>query len=263
MLPIIDLNPNDMSCVYSMLFFIEKEAKKLNIPTACVTFDQPLWLKAVDIVHSAKMNIVCRLGGFHCIMSFLGSVGHIMDGSGLVEALQCCYGPVATSHMMTGKAVVRAIRGHFSVESALFSFLMELVTNPMADGNAASLDQDDINELKIVCSEIMNLNMTLNEEQLPRCLQKLNLVISNCKMALIKENRTARLWFQYMDHIGILKLFITAERTADWHLHLFALTKMLNLFGACGHNNYAKSARLYLQLMQELPRTNVWVYDSQ
>lgn len=36
---------------------------------------------------------------------------------------------------------------------------------------------------------------------------------------------------------------------------------MLNLFAATGHINYAKSARLYLQLMRDLPTGHPWLYD--
>ena len=72
-LPIIDLNPNNVTCIYSTLCFIENQAKLLNMKTACITFDQPLWLKAVETVQSTKLNVVCCLGAFHIIMSFLGS----------------------------------------------------------------------------------------------------------------------------------------------------------------------------------------------
>ena len=34
------------------------------------------------------------------------------------------------------------------------------------------------------------------------------------------------------------------------------------MFAASGHNNYAKSARLYLQLMSDLPNTHEWLYDQ-
>lgn len=36
---------------------------------------------------------------------------------------------------------------------------------------------------------------------------------------------------------------------------------MLNLFAATGHINYAKSSRLYLQLMRELPNDHPWLYS--
>lgn len=34
------------------------------------------------------MNIVCRPGGFHTMMSFMGSIGFMMKGSGVEEALE-------------------------------------------------------------------------------------------------------------------------------------------------------------------------------
>ena len=41
-----------------------------------------------------------------------------------------------------------------------------------------------------------------------------------------------------------------------------SVTKMLNLFAATGHINYAKSERLYLQLMQfDLPSEHPWLHE--
>ena len=108
LLPIIDLNPSDESCIYSTLTYIQSQAEQLHIPTPCITFDQPLWLKATEIIKAKSMNMVCRLGGFHTMMSFMGSIGSMMKGSGLEEALETVYGPNAVTHMMSGKAVSRA-----------------------------------------------------------------------------------------------------------------------------------------------------------
>ena len=71
MLPILDLNPSNETCIYSTLLFVQEQAKQLNNLTPCVTFDQPLYIKAVDIVKSATLNMVVRLGGFLTLMSFL------------------------------------------------------------------------------------------------------------------------------------------------------------------------------------------------
>ena len=38
------------------------------------------------------------------MMSFMGSIGTMMKGSGLEEALETVYGPNAVAKMMTGKA---------------------------------------------------------------------------------------------------------------------------------------------------------------
>jgi len=80
MLLILGLNPSDMTSVKSVLAFVSKQAQVLNLPTTCITFDQPLYSKAIDIVLTENMNIVVRLGGFHTLMNFMGSVGYIMRG---------------------------------------------------------------------------------------------------------------------------------------------------------------------------------------
>ena len=123
-LPIIDLKSSDESCIYSTLKFIQSQASRLNIEPPCITFDQPLWIKAVKIISAKSLNIFGTLGGFHMMMSFKESIGFVMNGSGLSDVLEMAYGPNAISHMMRGKAVSRAIRGHFLVDSALMIKLM-------------------------------------------------------------------------------------------------------------------------------------------
>ena len=76
----------------------------MNISTPCVTFDQPLWYKASDIIAKKKLNTICRLRGFHTLMSFLGAVGDMMSGSGIEELLELVYAANSVSHMMSGKA---------------------------------------------------------------------------------------------------------------------------------------------------------------
>jgi len=67
---------------------------------------------------------------------------------------------------------------------------------------------------------------------------------------------------QYLYYIDVTKLFIRAERTGDWNLHLTALTRMINLFAATAHIHYVKSARLHLQNMLNLKSTHPWVYEQ-
>ena len=100
-LPIIDLNPSDETCIYSTLNYVQSQAWKLNIPTPCITFDQPLWIKAVEITKAKSMNIVCRLGGFHTIISFIGSLGTMMKGSGMEEIFGIVYDKNTVTHMIT------------------------------------------------------------------------------------------------------------------------------------------------------------------
>ena len=93
--PIIDLEPTNETCIYSTLLFIRQQAQSLNITTPCITFDQPLWLKATEIISTKSLGIVCRLRGFHLLMSFLGSISKMMEFSGGNTVI----------HIISGKAI--------------------------------------------------------------------------------------------------------------------------------------------------------------
>jgi len=259
MLPVIDLNPNDVSCIFSTLVFVERQAKLLNMQTACITFDQPLWIKAVNIALSERMNVVCRLGGFHTVMSYLGALGTIMAGSGLTEALQTCYGSATITHMMTGKAESRAVRGHMLVDSALNIFLIRDLIN-----EGQCLSGENMEELKVLYSSMLDQTFTPPENiaSVPECVEKLHDALVGRCSELAEQSRTAKLWINYMQHVQTLRDFIRADRISDWMLHLASLKKMLPLFAAAGHRNYAKSVRLYLQLMSELDETHPWLFDQ-
>ena len=101
------------------MFFIIDQAQSLLIDTPCVTFDQPLWIKALEIVVSMKLKTVVSLEGFHTIMSLLGSIDYLMEGSGMERLFEVVYARNTVPHIMSGKVVSRALRAHLLVESAL------------------------------------------------------------------------------------------------------------------------------------------------
>ena len=70
-LPVINLHATDTTVLYSFLSFVTDKSSKLNVPTPSITFDQPLYVKAYNIVSSMNMNIYVRLGGFHQLMSWM------------------------------------------------------------------------------------------------------------------------------------------------------------------------------------------------
>ena len=70
--------------------------------------------------------------------------------------------------------------------------------------------------------------------------------------------RTPTLWSLYHYMVETIKLLIRAERTADFPLHLSCIThRMLDVFAAAGHHNYAKAARLYCQMMLKYEKGSV------
>ena len=58
-------------------------------------------------------------------MSFVGAIGHLMDGSGSRELLEVIYAKDTVPHLLRGKAISRALRGLFLVDSALHTLLLD------------------------------------------------------------------------------------------------------------------------------------------
>ena len=266
LLPIINLQPSDETCIYSTLLYCIDLCEKYNLGTPCITFDQPLWIKSVEITAEKSLDILCRLGGFHTMMSFLGSVGTLMKGSGLSECLQEIYGENAVTHIESGKAVSRALRGHSLLQSALYSLILDELFDQRCLGeelesHEIKITEEEKNRLKSLYENLQTKRCdTIKEIEESAVLKKLSSAINQKLEKITRSSRTAKLWVQYIKYINIVKLFITSERTGNWHLHLEAVYMMLNLFAATGHINYAKSARLYLQNMLDLLTTHPEIY---
>ncbi|KAJ8869456.1 hypothetical protein PR048_028446 [Dryococelus australis] len=106
-LTFINLDPGNPSTIYTALLFAERECIR-NCERSCmVTFDQSLYAKASEIFASVpcgELGIVTTpLGGFHLLMSFLGSIGYIM--SYLFEKV---YAKASVDNMLSGHAYSRA-----------------------------------------------------------------------------------------------------------------------------------------------------------
>lgn len=93
-------------------------------------------------------KIVLRLGGFHTLMSFLGSLGHLMGGSGLRELMETVYAPNACDHILSGKAISRAVRAHLLVDGALNA----LLHSEALDERIPHLQNVDMGKIKANCS---------------------------------------------------------------------------------------------------------------
>ena len=252
-MPLIDLNSADENCIFSVLTFITEQATKLGITTPCVTYDLPLWLKAIQIQKSQNIPIVCRLGGFHTLMSFIGSLGNLMKGSGLEQLFEQVYATNSVPHLFSGKQYARG--AHIMVHSALSKLLLEIVCDKF-DGNI-----DFMSEVYSKATQQKLDQETLDQSISDERLVTLNNKISETKRVLRESGRTPQLWLLYMEYVELIKLYVFAERSSNWNLHLYCLTKMLKLFAATGHANYAKCARFYVQEMQDLPTTNSWLHE--
>ena len=65
-------------------------------------------------------------------------------------------------------------------------------------------------------------------------------------------SRTGKLWLQFMDFVSIIRMFIRAERTGNFELHIYSSKQMLPYLAAAGHDKYAIAIRKYLQDIKNL-----------
>ena len=238
------MNSSDENCIYSTLLFVIEEAKKSKIPVPCITFDQPLWQKALGIIKVKKLNTVCRLGGFHTLMSFLGSIGNLMKGSDLEKLFEEVY------------SVARALRDHLLVQSALVNH----ISYTLIEENKLVVDDLESSYRKPMEKGITNDDLlNLSETKAFRSMEK---SIATFSTTNSKKSRTAKLWLSYIDYVKIVKEFIVAERSCNWYLHIQTISKMKNLFASTGHRNYAKCTRIYVQEMNDWMGSNEWLRNQ-
>ena len=93
------------------------------------------------------------------MISYAGSIGSFMSGSGLVESLETCYGKNTIKHLLIGKVIVRALRGQLLVEAVLEETLMRQflmrnknLSNTEVEGNSKS--QTNRNNENIIYDQI-------------------------------------------------------------------------------------------------------------
>ncbi len=246
-LPFVNLQPTSLDAIYTVLVFAAGECRRHGQKTCLVTFDQPLYAKAVDMVTAASSDddlssIVVRLGGFHLLMSFMGAVGYIMGGSGLKDVWSTIYATDSIEKMMTGHAFARALRAHSLTQLALAVIILQEL----------GLNEDESNQLGSLHKAAMNA--TEAPQDIAKCtlLAKVLSKMEAVKLHAIGISRTAKLWMQYYDQVTLMHHFVSAERCGDWALHLDTVREMMPHFHAAGHFAYAKYAHLYLQEMSEL-----------
>ena len=257
-LPMIDLYSGDMTCILSTLHFVYNLASKHNI-SPVITFDQPLYWKAAEIILGEPQNsplkgVILLLGCFHIFMNVLGAIGTLMKGTWLTNILESVYGENTVLHMMTGKAVQRAFRGHLLTDKCLNHLIVSETSK--ADPEFASL----VEKSEEIFSSLVEGKGILEDVVVSGTLTTVHQKINKVKMELQSRSKTSHLWLQYQDMLHCARSLIMADRIGSWSMHLKAVTDCLSIFAAAGHFNYLKSAYYYLQEMSELESRHPDVY---
>ena len=259
-LPMIDMDPGDKTCILSTLDYLSILSSKHNMPTI-ITFDQLLFWKASEIVNAVTddsqiRDVILLLGTFHTFMNVLGATGTLMDGTGLKEIMETVYGENAFVHMMSGKAVQRAFRGHLLVDQC---FTRQIVAKIIEDEPGF---QDQVEELKRLYILMETGKCALDSFLESNCIDRIPNSLTEKKDELARTSKTSKLWINYQHMLVIARALVLGDRMGSWEMHLSAVSAYLPIFAVAGHPNYMKSARLYLQKMLALKDDNPEVHQK-
>ena len=167
-LPIIDLYSEDKTCIFSTLQYLCKIASDHNVP-AVVTFDQPLYWKASQVKHevpedSPIHDVILLLGCFHTVLNLQGAIGTLKGVSGINEILGTVYGENAVLHILSGKAVQRALRGHLLIDQCLTQQVLNEIIRDDPDFEKL------MTEIECLYMQTLTGNITLNSIASSACL---------------------------------------------------------------------------------------------
>ncbi|XP_044004211.1 uncharacterized protein LOC122849544 [Aphidius gifuensis] len=246
-MPFIKLKPTEPTTIFTALVHALEETKKKKQKTCFVTFDQPLYIKARNIKEGMRDhgmdNVVVLLGMFHLIMSYMGTIGYLMEGSGLADMFGVVYGEKAVEKLLTGHIFDRAMRAH----TLAFIALGKIICATAVENNGDIRDPI-INFFK---------DWETDPPLLGDCKVDMNIQRSRKmfldQLEIFKTNGpTAQLWAQYFESLVILFQFYESSRLGNWDLFLQSIQQMLPFFHAANHFHYAKCAQIFLQDMENL-----------
>lgn len=134
-LPLIDMIPSHPDTIFTALNRCQELVHQTGQKYVVCTFDLQLYRVAVHIKWALPehfQNVILRLGGMHTLMSFCGSIGTLMEGSGLVEILSDVFAGVPK--MMLGKKFPQNVR-------ALRLLAEEILRHTVIENNITSKKQ--------------------------------------------------------------------------------------------------------------------------
>ena len=85
-LPFVNMDPSKLSTMYTCIMLAAEQLKKCGWYCITIKFDLPLEKKREMVLAEGQLTLLSgvsiRLGGFHYLLSSMGSIGAIMTGNG-------------------------------------------------------------------------------------------------------------------------------------------------------------------------------------
>lgn len=260
--PLWSVSPTEPSTVYSVMFTVKAMMVELEQRHAVITFDQAIYKVAKEIQWKRPdefQNMVVRLGGFHILLNFLGTIGKMCASSGLAELITeaAIYSDSTTSSVLKGKQYKRGVRIHKLVheslarlewvefeqfianheDPAMLNCLSDLQDLALQTSDACQLQGD---ELRTILNNMQTSTASLSQ------------LFQQHRQYLCDKSQLANFWLCYMEAVELMLAFIRAEREQNWELHLGCVHEMASYFFAFDRQNYSRWIGIYLSDMFQL-----------
>ena len=162
-----------------------------------------------------------------------------MGGSGLVEVWveSGIMGQGTAEHALAGKSYNKAVRAHKLTWQALWTILLP---------DLQSYVSTELWEEIVACPHVVDIIDLIKQDRLQETLT--TFVEERCR-----ENVNFQFWWDYMNMVATLLMFIRAQREGNWELHLESFAMMMPYFMRYDHYNYARWGAVYLTEMHGLP----------
>ena len=187
------------------------------------------------------MPIIPRLRGFHLLKFYLAIFGVIFADSGLYDIIKLIYeGELAADSILNSNSFDKAIRAYFLIDAAILQHVIP----------ASTFTDNELSLMNTIILDCSRNHAGIGSKDIPMA-ERFRTKIKHVLAQLDNAGRTSSLWCLHHYMVDTIKIFIRAERMSDFTLHLSCITnRMLHVFAAAGHRNYAKATLLYVQMMK-------------
>lgn len=129
-----------------------------------------------ELLNSFLKLVILRFGGFNLEMSFVGGIGYLMEGLGIIELFEIVYVLNVVIYMISGKVIVWVVRVYFLIDIVFMLIILlyiygilfldeienEIGINDINLVNYINIDNIDIN-VEDFLDELYEVDVMLDE----------------------------------------------------------------------------------------------------
>ena len=238
-LPAINQSPTELGTVHEVLQQVKRKTEILNVQSADLVLDHPIFTKALDLVNDPanedlKASISIRMGGFHACCIFLAVIGKRFASGGLRD--------IVIESGLVGRGTVKAVfKGkHYNYVIRMIKIVSEALFRLKIDAFKEWLIQKGKEEvLRQFLNSEEGIELVKNPDPAHHrntqwSFESLNKLLISFEEG-IRQNifgPTAQFWQSFLDKSQVLLDYIKSLRIGNWQLHLCSMVKMLSWFHA-------------------------------